>query len=365
MRALLVARKNLLEMAREWQLLGLVILLPLAFLAITAFGYSSPLLVTHPVWVVDSGHQGAALIEQLRTLRYADGRPIFDFTQATDRDAVETALKEQTATALMTVAGDGSKVTIRGDPLYGRFYRASTILESAINRYADGLAGRPEVVRLAEEPLGAASPQSEFDVYAPGMMIFALLLIIPQTAMLVAREMRWKTLHRLRLACLRAWELLAGVSIAQMVVAVIQVAVIFVAAVGLGFHNQGSLWLAFVVGLVVSFSAVGMGLVVACFVEDDSQAINVGSTVTMLQVFLSGSFFQLPPLTVFTLAGHQIDLFDIFPATHGFLAVQQVLSYGAGLREVSFRLGMALALSVLYFGVGVAVFQRLQMKEQV
>jgi ABC-2 type transport system permease protein len=365
MRALLVARKSLLEMAREWHLLGLVVLLPLAFLGITAFGYSSPLLVTHPVLAVSPNPQDAPLIEELRALRYADGRPMFDITQTTDRDAAETALKEQTATALITVAGDGSRVTLRGDPLYGRFYRASTILESAISRYADRLAGRPEIVQIVEEPLGAASPQSEFDVYAPGMMIFALLLIIPQTAMLVAREMRWGTLRRLRLACLRAWELLAGVSVAQMVIAVIQVVVILVAAGALGFHSQGSLWLAIVVGLIVSFSAVGMGLVVACFVENDSQAINVGSTVTMLQVFLSGSFFQLPPLTVFTLAGHQIDLFDVFPATHGFLALQQVLSYGAGLREVSFRLGMALALSVLYFGVGVAVFQRLQMKEQV
>ena len=75
----------------------------------------------------------------------------------------------------------------------------------------------------------------------------------------------------------------------------------------------------------------GQGLVVACFVENDSQAANVGSTVSMLQVFLSGAFYQLSPLTMFVVAGHQIDLFDIFPATHGLLALQQVLVYGAGL----------------------------------
>ena len=51
MRALLVARKSLLEMAREPQLLGLVLAMPLVFLLITVLSYNNPLLVTHPVWV--------------------------------------------------------------------------------------------------------------------------------------------------------------------------------------------------------------------------------------------------------------------------------------------------------------------------
>jgi ABC-type multidrug transport system permease subunit len=118
-----------------------------------------------------------------------------------------------------------------------------------------------------------------------------------------------------------------------------------------------------VVGLVISLSAVGLGLLVACLVENDSQAANLGSTIAMIQVFLSGSFYQLPPLTIFTLAGHQIDLFDVFPVTHGFLALQQVLSYGAGPSEVGFRLGAALLLSILYLGAGVLLFQRLQMRQ--
>jgi hypothetical protein len=83
----------------------------------------------------------------------------------------------------------------------------------------------------------------------------------------------------------------------------------------------------------------------------------------MLQVFLSGAFYRLPPLTLFTLAGYQIDLFDAFPATHGFLALQQVLTYGAGLREIAFRLGATLLLSAVYFYIGVFFFQRLQMRD--
>jgi ABC-2 type transport system permease protein len=382
MKALLIARKNLLEILREPKLLLLVVLVPLAFLGITAAGYSYPMLVTHPLLVIDSTSGGTGLVEELETQRYADGRPVFEVTPTTDRAAAETALKEQTATALVTISTNDSKgqtqggqaqegqaqglplqITVRGDPLYLHFYRASIILDNIFYRYADDVAGRPEIVRTVEQPLVETGPQTMFDLYAPGMIIFALLLIIPQTAMLVAHEIRWNTLRRLRLTPMRAFDLLSGVGLAQIVVAVVMVVLIFFVALAFGFNNQGSLGLAIIVGLAVSFSAIGLGLLVACFVENDSQAINVGSTVTMIQVFLSGSFYQLPPQTVFTLAGYQIDLFDIFPATHGFLALQQVLSYGAGLKEIGFRLGATLVLSILYFVIGVITFQRLQMRD--
>jgi ABC-2 type transport system permease protein len=376
MKALLVARKSLIEILREPQLLLLVLLLPVVFVAITAFVYNVPLLTTYPVQVI-SPNQDEPLIEELKAARYAGGRPIFDVTVTTDQDAAETALEDRDITAAVAITPDGAegqtRVTIWGDPLYLRFHRAQTMLKSVITRYADRISGRPEVVRLVEQSVFAtgpsaslrAGPQTELDLYAPGMMVMALLMIIPQTAMLVAREIRWHTLRRLRLTRLRALDLLGGVSLSQMVVALAQVVIVFLAALALGFHNQGSLLLAVLVGLVISFSAIGQGLVVACFVENDSQALNVGSTATMIQVFVSGSFYQFPPLTLFTLAGHQIDLFDVFPATHGFMALQQVLTYGAGLREVAFRLGATLLLSVLYFLAGVVIFQRLQMRDRV
>jgi ABC-2 type transport system permease protein len=365
-RTFLVARKSLLEMVREVQLTLLTLLLPLVFLVLARLMYTNQLLVTHPLLVSSTDPQGDMLIARLQTERYRDGRGIFDIELESDQNGAMTALKDQSATALLVIDVDKSqavpRVTIIGDALNPRFYRASTILENNIRRYADHISGRPEVVKIVEQPVSVSLPKNEFDLYAPGMITFAILMIIPQTAMLVAREVRWNTLRRLRITRLGAGELLGGISLAQMVVALVQVIIIFAAALGLGFHNQGSLWLAILVGLVLSFSAIGQGMVVACFSEDDSQAANVGSTLTMLQVFLSGSFYQIPPMTMFTLAGHQIDLFDIIPATHGFFSLQQVLSFGAEFRDIAFRLGATVLLSAVYFWVGVVVFRRLKMR---
>jgi len=366
LKILMIARKSLLEIGREVQLLALTVALPLVFLVITVLTYNNPLLTTHPVWVVDASGAGADLIAALETQTYAAGKPVFDITLTDDRGAADQKLKAGEISALVEIRNDPNAslpaVTIYGDALSGRFYKASTILENAIRAHSDRITGRASVLKVTMQPLSAAAPQTEFDLYAPGMIVFGLLMIIPQTAMLVSREVRWKTLDRLRLTPLSAFDLLAGVSLAQMVVAAAQVVIVTLAAVWMGFNNQGSLGLAILVGLAVSFSAIGQGLLVACFAADDSQAANVGSTFAMLQVFLSGSFWLLPPLTVFTLWGHQIDVFDIFPATHGFRALQQVLTYGDGLREIGFRLGATLALSLVYFGVGVAVFQRSKIK---
>ncbi|MBI5565103.1 MAG: ABC transporter permease [Chloroflexi bacterium] len=364
MKALLVARKILLEVLREPQLLLLELILPIGFLALTLAMYSAPLLVTHPILIqgIDQ-FKSQQLSAELTAQHYASGVPMFEVKLTDDTAAALAALRNKTATALIALDPRQSLITVTADALSPSFYRASVLLDNVVTRYTDRLAGRPQLVRITEQSVTAAGPQNNFDLYAPGIIIFALLMIIPQTAMLIAREIRWRTLRRLRLTCLRAWDLLAGISLAQMIIAVLQVVIIFVAALLLGFHTQGSLLLAIVVGLAISFSAIGLGLIVACFIENDSQAANIGATAAMLQVFLSGSFFQLPPLTLFTMAGHQIDLFDIFPATHGFSALQQVLTYGAGLQDVAFRLGATLGLAAVYFSVGVLVFQRRQMRQ--
>lgn len=365
MKTLVIARKFLLEIVREPMLVGLELALPLIFLILTKMMYNLPTQSTYSIWLSGSPSAIQAIEAELQTQQYPDGRPIFALTKTNNPAAAEAALKDKSAAALLVAAADGS-YTLRGDAISIAFYHASTLLENSLRRYALRQAGKPEILRLVESGLAqgnftAGSPQTLFDLYAPGMIVFAILLLIPQTAMLTARELRWRTLRRLRLARLKAWELLAGVSLSQMAVAVVQMLIIFPSAQWLGFHMRGSLLLAMIAGLTISFSAVGLGLIVACFVENDSQAANIGGVISMLQVFLSGAWFALPPMTVFSLAGHQIDLFDIFPATSGFLALQQTLTFGANLGQISFRLLFTLLLSAVYFIVGVYFFQRRQM----
>jgi ABC-2 type transport system permease protein len=373
MKVFLVARKSLIEAGRELQLLTLELLLPLIFLGITAASYTAPLQATYSIMVNDPDGSHTELVKAWQAARYTSGRPIFTIRYATDPEVAEAALKDKSAAILVTITDQGGlpDLNMHGDALNMQYYRASALLNSLARGYFDQKSGRQELFMLNAQNLNATAlsasktggPLTTFDLYAPGIIVFAILMLIPQTAMLVSREIRWKTLRRLSLTRLSAFDLLAGISLSQLAVALIQVLVVFSAAQWMGFHNQGSFWLAILVGITLSISAIGMGLLVSCYMENDSQAANVGATVAMLQVFLSGAFYQLPPLTIFTLASHQIDLFDIFPATHSFLALQQVLTYGNNLSQIAFRLVTALLLSGIYFVVGVMIFQKKQMAE--
>ena len=361
---LLVARKNLLEIMREPVLLGFTLLMPAFFMVINYIGYgASPKTATYPIWIMQNTPQADALVARLRAERYADGRPAYDLIFTRDHAAAEAALVEKRAAALLVFDEDTSGqvfVTMRGDALNMAFTRASVQIEAALVPLLEDAQGKPRLLVVSMQPLGLARPLSDFDAYTPGMMVFALLMLIPQTAMLVARELRLGTLRRLQLTLLKPAELLAGVSLAQMFFAVIQVLLMLVTALLFGFHNRGSLSLALGIGLVLSFSSIGMGLVVACFVRNDTDALNTGSVASMLQVFMSGAFFPMTVPAVFTLLGHQISPFDFLPATHGMLALQQVLTGGAGLEKVVFRLAAATLLSVLYFLLGVWIFTRRQ-----
>ncbi len=73
----------------------------------------------------------------------------------------------------------------------------------------------------------------------------------------------------------------------------------------------------------------------------------------------------MPPLTIFTVGAYEIGAFDFIPATHGLLALQQVLISGASLGQVAFRLALTLGLSAFYFGIGVLIFGWRQMRQRV
>lgn len=365
-RTLQVARKTLLEILREPVLLILVLVIPAFFMLICCVGYgTSPKAATYRVLVSSDTAAAEDLLARLAEVQYADGRPFFELEKSSDPAVAETQLEEHQAAAMLAINENAQgqiAYTIRGDAMYLGFIKASAQLESLIIPWLEKGQGKPQRFEILLEALARPRPGSEFDAYVPGMMVMAILLIIPQTAMLIGRERRNRTLRRLELSLMRPADLMGGICLAQLVVAVAQVAVMFAAALLLGFHNRGSLALAMLIGVCMAFASVGLGLLVGCFIKNDTDALNTGSTVSMLMVFLSGAFFMMPSPVLFNLLDYPLGAFDFIPATHGMLALQQVLSGGAGLADVWFRVLATLVLSCVYYLLGVLIFSKIESK---
>jgi ABC-2 type transport system permease protein len=370
MKIISVAWKSILELWREPFVLILSSLLPLSFLLLYVGAYSSvPELATVKVAVDNRHPQGEMLIDQLASLRYADGRPMFSFFPIGDPSAVDDLLRAKQADVVLRIdpgrPSDPFAITFHGDALSMIYLQAGTFLNAAIANVSDHMAGRIPLVRISEHAL-----QTELDaartgylIYLPGLIIFAVLTLVPSTAIILGREMRTRTLQRIRLSGLSSVQYLSGIGLSQMAIGFIQAFSIVVALQLLGIRSLGS-GLVLAIGVaVVAASAVAWGLMLGAFIRNDSQAVNLGYTVTMVQVFLCGAFFPTPTPTLFTIAGHPMGWFDWLPATNALMALQQALIFGSGLEEVGFRLGIATVLTAFWLCVGVICFQRGRMNE--
>ena len=187
-------------------------------------------------------------------------------------------------------------------------------------------------------------------------------MLIVQVAMTVAREVECGTLRRLQLTRMTSFDLLSGIGLTHVLVAVASVALTFLTASLLGFRSQGPLWVAILVGAVTSLSIVGVGLLVACFSRTVSEAFIYANFPLILLMFFTGAVFPIPPIPLFAVAGRTIALFDILPPTLAVAALSKVLTLGAGLGDVIYELTVLSLLSAAYLAGGVWLFKRMHLR---
>jgi ABC-2 type transport system permease protein len=320
---------------------------------------------------------GEDIIAGLRSLTYENGSPLLRVTLTNDQAAAEQKLRDRAAALLVIIPEDFSaqlaafqegdlsaetNVTFIGDMSNPTYTVAAVMVMTISDSYAQGLTDAPRPVELVEVPMGASAARTEFENYVPGLFIFSVIILIFQAAMTPARDIENGALKRLRLTRLTSFEYLGGNTLWLTLVALFEVVLTFATAVALGFRSQGPLWLALLITVITCLSVIGSGLIVACFSKNVSQAFVIANFPLGLLMFLTGSIVPLPRTSLFTIFGHGIAIYDFLPPTHAVIALNKIFTLGAGPEEVTFELAALALLSALYFGVGVLLFKRTQMR---
>ncbi len=374
------------EMARDWWALGLTLVFsPLFVFGYWAFTQGSSTSYTVLVINQDQGAvlpggagllAGEAAIQAVQAVRYADGNPLLRVSRLADPSQVDHILKDRGAVAFLVIppdfsrsiaalqAGDRSRpaqITFGGDLTNPYYTVGATLAIGAVDNYVIQATGQKPLVSYVEKALAGSAARTEFEIYTPGVLIFSVMMLIFLAAMVVARVLESGTLRRLQITRMTSFDFLGGVTLAMLSLAIISLLITIQTAVWLGFRSLGPLWAAVLVGAVASLSVIGAGLLVACFSHSVSQAFIVANFPLGLFMFFSGAIFPLPKTILFRLAGHEVGLFDFLPPAHAVVALNKILTLGAGLRDVSYELAALVLLSLLYFGVGVWLFQRLHM----
>jgi ABC-2 type transport system permease protein len=318
-------------------------------------------------------------IAAIGSLRYPDGAALLKVSLVPSREAAAVLLQNREAAALIVFppgfsdsiqaarqgqASAPARVTLVGDLANPYYTLAATLASSAVDDYTRAAVGASRPFEITEEPLGGSTSLSEFEIYVPGLIVAATTMMMFSVAIAVTRQVEAGTLRRLQLTRMTSLDFLGGVSLLYLLIALLSVGLTFATALALGFHSRGPLWLAALVCALTSFAVIGFGLLVACFSKTVGRAAVIVNFPLILLLFFSGSVFPLPQVTLFHWAGRCIGVFDLLPHTHAVLALNKILTLGAGPGDVAFELGAILALSLIYFGIGVWLFKKMQLSPQ-
>ena len=390
MKALQVARKTLLELWREPMLIGLLFLFPVALVWMYDVAFSNTdqglasflkILVLNQDCACSNTRleMGEALVQTIEELEY-EGQPVFEITLVPDRQSAEITLREHKAALLMVIPqnftlqltgampdmpGTGTpEIELVGDITSDNFNFARSFIEGTTVEFARQVTKQENTLELQYEFIPGTGSMSDFDFGIPGVIAFGIMLMVVSVAMVMVRENVAHTLQRLRLTCLKSRDLLLGVTLAHLLLALGIVPVTLGTAIYFGFQSQGSLLLAGLIGLLLSLSAIGFGLVVACFAHNDSEAANLGAAVGVLQVLLSDAMYPVPDATLFHIAGRSIQIYDLLPPTHAAEALRRVLILGDGIGSITFELVALTVIAGVTLGIGIWLYQRMQLNHR-
>ena len=327
---------------------------------------------TYGVLVLDQdrGIAGAALVAEMESLAYASGDPLLDVSPIADQEAAEALLQNRDAEVLIIIPEDFSEklangstgadptsaITFVGD-LTNPYYAVGAIMAgSAVDEYVQRATGAKRLITIDENALGDSGARSEFDLYVPGMLIISVVMLVFIVSMTITYEVEAGTLRRLQLTRMTAFDLLTGISLSTILLGVITVLLTFFVAVALGFHSQGSIWVAILVGAITAIAVVGVGLIVAAFSKSVSQAFIIANFPLIFFMFFSGAVYPLPRIRFFEIAGQVVSIYDVIPSTHAVVALNKILTLGVGLSGVLYELISLIVLSLLYFAIGIWVF---------
>jgi ABC-2 type transport system permease protein len=387
MRVWIVFHKTMREISRDKWMLGLTLAFAPFFVFLYWLWFQGG-STTYQIAVInhDQGvtlpdgsvyNAGNEVNAAIRAVTYPDGRPLLKVVIVSDQAAAEPLLRDRKATAFIHIPADFSQtiramqagdrsvttnITFGGDLSNTYYMIGANMALTSVDAYVQRATGQKPLVNYVEKPMGASATRSEFETYVPGTLIFSIVLLIFLAAMTVAREIETGTLRRLQLTPMTAFDLLGGVTASLVLVGVLAIGLSFGVALALGFHSQGPVWVAVLVSAVTSLSVIGLGMVVGSLTHSVSQAFVVANFPLGFMMFFSGVIFPMPPVKLFSIAGHSISPYDILPPTHAVVALNKILTLGVGLGEVAYELSALLVLSVLYFFAGAWLFHRMHLR---
>jgi ABC-type transport system involved in multi-copper enzyme maturation permease subunit len=369
MRTLAIAAKAARDQLRNLWLPLLVIALGPFFVALTSLFFPAGGSTSYPIVVVnsDTGPTGAQVVSALEKLSYDSGDRLLNVAVVADVATAKAAVTARHAVVFMVIPPEFSAevataaqtarsvpITFGGDMGSPTYPVAAILTAQVVEAQVQQVSGRAPLLQISEVSVGVGA-RTEFELYVPGVLIFAIGIMLFSAAMSIAQEIESGTVNRLIRSRASAWSILGGHALVQVVLALLAGTASLGVAVALGFHSAGPLWLAIPIWILTSLGVIGLGMLVAAYSRSVAQAFLMANLPFGLFMFLSGTVFPLQGWSLFTIAGQEINALDVLPTRHAVTALTAVFSYGS--TAIGYQLTALAVLSLGFFAAGALAFR--------
>ncbi|HML04674.1 MAG TPA: ABC transporter permease, partial [Methanobacterium sp.] len=265
MKFMSIAIKDLKELVRDRRNLFFILLFPLFFMLIFGFAYGNmgENNEPHAIAIVnyDQGvtmpngtnmNFGDNITNIIKDVKYQDTDiKIFNVNLTSEKDA-DSLIKNRTVDAELIIPVNFSKsilnltpstIIVRGDTGFMDFGTTQGILAGILEQYQFKLSMKlqnpssnpQELIQSKIEGIKGTEAFTAFDWLAPGMIVFAILMLSTSVATILTREVDSGTLRRLKLSKMTSFDFLFGGLIPWSLVAAAQVLILLAVAIMIGF----------------------------------------------------------------------------------------------------------------------------------
>jgi ABC-2 type transport system permease protein len=235
--------------------------------------------------------------------------------------------------------------------------------EELFNQFLANSTGYEIPVRWVETQLGHSGERTNFELYVPGMLILAIIMMMFSASAAIVREPEIQTIKRLKLSNLSALEFLTGVSILQIIIAAFSVMLALLTAMGLGYRIiPGTLWYLVLISFLTSLSIIAFSLIFAAVCRSIKDVAIIGTFPMLLFMFFSGAAFPVGGSTLFSIGDFEFKINGVLSATHSVNALNKVLVMDQSPVKTLPDVSTLVILTILYFIIGVWAFNRRHMK---
>ncbi len=276
-------------------------------------------------------------IENLKNKK-ADALIIIDnqFSQAIDKQRINDSVAVP-------------KVEIIGDLTSANYLVSAVWANEILYEYILGATNNKRNIEVKETALGTSATMSTFDMIVPGILIVSLIMLMFTASIAFVSEVENKTIIRLKLSRLTAFEFLGGNSIVQLLVGIVSVLLTLFTAILLGFHYSGSIFIMIFIASLTSLSIIGFSLIIAAITKSANEVLVVGNFPMFLFMFFTGAAFPLKSEALFSIAGYPVNLQGLMTPTHAISALNKTLIMNMDISSIIPEIISIIVLTIIYF----------------